>query len=53
MIQDYGPQVKAVGILFLSLAWISVIMRCFVRIFMTRYFELSDWLAVVTLVCYL
>jgi hypothetical protein len=48
---DYrGPDIKAVAILFLILTWISVSLRCYVRIFMTKLFRVDDWLAVATLV---
>jgi hypothetical protein len=49
-ITNYGPQVEAVGILFLTLAWISVTLRCSVRFFMTQFFGIDDWLALLTLV---
>ena len=35
-IEDRGPQIVAVGILFLVLLWIAVILRCYVRLFMTK-----------------
>ena len=40
----------AVGILFLTLAWVLTVLRCYVRIFMTRLFRTDDWLALATLV---
>ena len=49
-IQNRGPQVEAVGIVFLTLAWISVILRSSVRVFITRLFRIDDWLAVLVLV---
>lgn len=49
-IPDHGPQIQTVGILFLSLAWISVLLRCSVKIFITRLFRIDDWLAILTLV---
>lgn len=48
---DYrGPDIKAVAILFLILAWIAVSLRCYVRVFMTKLFRIDDWFAVATLV---
>jgi len=48
---DYrGPDIKAVAILFLTLTWISVSLRCYVRVFLTKLFRIDDWLAVATLV---
>ncbi len=49
-VDNRGPQVEAVAIVFLILAWIAVILRCSVRIFITRLFRIDDWLAVLTLV---
>jgi hypothetical protein len=49
-VEDRGPQVAAVGILFLTLAWIFTTLRCFVRISVIRLFRMDDWLAVATLV---
>jgi hypothetical protein len=51
MADDFrGPDIKAVAILFLALSWISVTLRCYVRVFMTKLFRIDDWLAVATLV---
>jgi hypothetical protein len=48
---DRSSEVKAVGIVFIILAWFFVGMRCYVRITMTRLFRIDDWLAVITTVC--
>ena len=51
MADDFrGPDIKAVAILFLTLSWISVTLRCYVRVFMTKLFRIDDWLALATLV---
>jgi hypothetical protein len=50
-IENRGPQVEAVAILFLVLSWISVGLRCYVKLFMTKLFKIDDWLAVASLVC--
>jgi hypothetical protein len=49
-IQNHGPQVEAIGIAFLTLAWISVILRSTVRLFIIRLFRIDDWLAILVLV---
>lgn len=49
-IENQGPQVEAVAILFLALAWITVGLRCYVKIFMTKLFKIDDWLALASLV---
>ncbi len=51
--EDRGPQVAAVAILFLTLSWIFVSLRCYVRAIMMKNFGTDDWLAVATLVRYL
>ncbi len=51
-IENGGLQVRVVAILFLILAWISVGMRCYVKLFMTNFFRIDDWLAVASLVCW-
>jgi hypothetical protein len=48
--EDRGPQLAAVAILFLTLAWIFVSLRCYVRIVMIKSFGIDDWLAVASLV---
>jgi hypothetical protein len=48
--EDRGPQVMAVAILFLILTWALTMLRCYVRVSMTRLFRSDDWFALVTLV---
>jgi hypothetical protein len=50
--EDRGPQVAGVAILFLTLSWIFVGLRCYVRAIMMKNFGADDWLAVATLVSY-
>jgi hypothetical protein len=50
VIENRGPQVEAVAIAFLTLAWIAVCLRCYVKLFMTKLFRIDDWLAVIALV---
>ncbi|KAF2492734.1 hypothetical protein BU16DRAFT_421628, partial [Lophium mytilinum] len=47
-----GPQLTAVTSLFLSLAWLSMMLRTYVRVRMLRSFGLDDWLAVAALVLF-
>ena len=49
-IENRGPQVEAVAISFLTLSWIAVCLRCYVKLYMIRLFRLDDWLAVLSLV---
>lgn len=49
-IENRGPQVEAVAIIFLTLSWITVSLRCYVKIFMTRLLRIDDWLAMLSLV---
>jgi hypothetical protein len=49
-IDDRGPLIAAVGILFLVLTWVAVTLRCYVRIFMIKSFGLDDWLSAAALV---
>ncbi len=48
--EDRGPQIAAVAILFLTLTWIFVGLRCYVRTVMMKSFGMDDWLAVAALV---
>jgi hypothetical protein len=49
-IENLGPEVEAVAILFLVLSWIAVGLRCYVKIFMKKVFNIEDWFAVASLV---
>jgi hypothetical protein len=49
-IEDRGPQVEAVAITFLTLSWIAVCLRCYVKLYMIKLFRINDWLAVLSLV---
>jgi hypothetical protein len=51
-IENRGPQVEAVAIAFLALSWVTISLRCYVRLFMKKLFRIDDWLAVVSLVCF-
>ena len=48
--QDRAQQLLAVTITFLVLAWVSVSLRCFVRLKIVKAFGLDDYLIVVSLV---
>jgi hypothetical protein len=50
MAEDRGPQLAAVAILFLTLSWLAVSLRVYVRTVMMKSFGLDDWLAVAALV---
>lgn len=46
---DRGPQLEAAIILFLCLSWVTVILRCYVRIRIIRCFAIDDYLTLITL----
>lgn len=50
--EDRGPQVAAVAILFLTLSWVAVSLRCYVRTIMMKSFGADDSLAVASLVLF-
>lgn len=50
--KDRGPELLAVVILFLVLAWVTVLARCWVRIKMIKAFAIDDWLLVTTLILF-
>jgi hypothetical protein len=43
---DRGPELAAIMAAFLALTWISVSLRCLVRIKITKAFGADDWLMV-------
>jgi hypothetical protein len=43
--EDRRPQLAAVAILFLTLVWLSVSLRCYVRTVMIKSLGTDDWLA--------
>jgi hypothetical protein len=45
-----GQEIAAVGVAFLTLSWIAVSLRCYVRIFVTKSFGTDDWLSITALV---
>jgi hypothetical protein len=46
---DRGTEMLGVVILFLVLSWLTVLARCYVRIFMIKAFAVDDWLILITL----
>jgi hypothetical protein len=47
--EDRGPEFLIIVIVFLVLSWLTVLARCYVRIFMIKAFAVDDWLILVTL----
>jgi len=45
-----GPQLEAVVGFFLALSWITVGLRCWVRIKLVKAFAIDDWFCLITLV---
>jgi hypothetical protein len=50
MAVDKGPIVTIVMGLFLALSWITIALRCYVRIFVQHFFGADDALAIAALV---
>jgi hypothetical protein len=48
--EDRGPEIAAVAILFLTLTWMFIILRCYVRTVIIKSFGMDDWFAVASLV---
>ncbi|KAL3427053.1 hypothetical protein PVAG01_00562 [Phlyctema vagabunda] len=49
VVNNRGPQIEAVAILFLALSIIFVALRCYVRAVMMKGFGLDDWLSLAAL----
>ena len=49
-IEDRGPELKTIGIAFLTFAYITVLLRTYVRAVLIKAFGLDDWLMVLALV---
>jgi hypothetical protein len=49
-VENRGPQVEGVAILFLTLSWVFVALRCYVRAVLMKGFGMDDWLAIAALV---
>jgi hypothetical protein len=50
MKRDRSGELRAIGIAFLVVPLITVLARCYVRIYIIKKFAVDDWLAVVTMV---
>ncbi|PYI20468.1 hypothetical protein BO99DRAFT_431652 [Aspergillus violaceofuscus CBS 115571] len=50
--EDRSPEVKAVAAVFMSVACIAVILRCYVRGWIVRAFGVDDWAMVVAMLFY-
>jgi hypothetical protein len=46
-----GNQLIGVSVAFFVITYLSVILRCYVRIKITRAFSIDDWLMITSLVC--
>lgn len=49
-IENRGPELLGVNVAFLTAALVSILLRCFVRVFMVKAFGVDDWLMVVAAV---
>lgn len=52
MVQNRAPQITAVSILFISLSWITTLLRCYVRVFVVKHFGADDYLALISLAAF-
>jgi len=50
--QNLGPKLDAVVILFVTLSWITVMLRCYVRLKLIKCFSVDDYLILITLVLF-
>lgn len=50
-VENRGEYAGVVAILFLGLSWTAVMLRVYVRAFMTKAFGTDDYLVVLSLVC--
>ena len=48
--ENSGPELQIISIVFLFTAWFSVLLRCYVRIWITKSFQMEDALMVVAAV---
>jgi hypothetical protein len=48
---DRGPSIVAVDAVFLALSSISVLLRCYCRLYVIRKFAIDDWFALLSWVC--
>lgn len=48
---DNGGQLVVVSVIFLALTYISVLLRFFVRLVITKAFAADDWLMLAAQVC--
>lgn len=50
MVENKGPEIAEVAIIFIVLCWVSTLLRCYVRIYIVEHFGLDDYLALASLV---
>lgn len=48
--ENNGGALVSTSAIFLTLTWISVILRTYTRAYLTNSFKLDDWLMIVSLV---
>ncbi|KAH6682206.1 hypothetical protein F5X68DRAFT_242835 [Plectosphaerella plurivora] len=49
-IENRGPELLGVNVAFLAAALVSILLRCYVRVFMVKAFGVDDWLMIVAAV---
>lgn len=49
---DRGPELATTVIIFLVLSSITLALRCYVRARMLKVFQIEDWLAIATMICF-
>lgn len=50
-VENRGPQLLGVNIAFCALAFLTVLLRSYVRVGLVKKFALDDWVMLVALVC--
>lgn len=53
MVENRGPELQAVCAAFVSAAFVSTVLRCYVRLRLVKAFGLDDYFMVVATVCIL
>lgn len=48
--ENRGWQLNVVVVVFLSLSWLTVATRLYVRLILTKSFQIDDWLMLIALV---
>ena len=50
-VENRGPELQAVGYILIISAFITLVLRGYVRVFLVKSFGFDDWAMVVAMVC--